>query len=51
MKKLNKISRNQLKKIIGSAKKCPPGMKEYHCPGSPNPQCYWEENTLECQDL
>lgn len=51
MKNLKKISKEKLRSINGGQKLCPPGYKEMHCPGSDNPQCYWDTNTLECPDF
>lgn len=51
MKNLKRISKEKLRKINGGQKLCPPGSKPMHCPGSDNPQCYWDTNTLECPDF
>ncbi|WP_449386653.1 bacteriocin-like protein [Chryseobacterium sediminis] len=51
MKNLKKISKEKLRGINGGQKVCLPGQREMHCPNSPIPQCYWQENTMECPDF
>lgn len=51
MKNLKKVSREKLKSVNGGQKTCPKGMHEMHCPGSENPQCYWDQDILDCPDF
>ncbi|MDH6254150.1 hypothetical protein M2347_003877 [Chryseobacterium sp. H1D6B] len=39
MKNVKKISRDELKKVNGGMKKCPPGTHSYTCPGTGMEQC------------